>query len=151
MQQTPNSRPSRSPRERSSVKKQINVVGAVIVREGLILCAQRGPTGALPGMWEFPGGKIEAGETPHDALAREITEELECEVAVGELITTTTHEYDFGVVVLTTFYCELLSGTPVLTEHAEVVWLSPAELNSLEWAPADIRAVELIEKPASSK
>jgi 8-oxo-dGTP diphosphatase len=69
-------------------------------------------------------------------------------VAVGELITTTTHEYDFGVVVLTTFYCELLSGTPVLTEHAAVVWLAPTELSSLAWAPADIPAVELIEKAA---
>ena len=132
------------------MKKQINVVGAVIVREGLILCAQRGPGGALPGLWEFPGGKIEVGETAHDALAREITEELECEVEVGELITTTSHEYDFGLVALTTFYCELLSGIPVLTEHAEVVWLSPAELSSLEWAPADIPAVELIQKAASA-
>ncbi|MEH6781275.1 MAG: (deoxy)nucleoside triphosphate pyrophosphohydrolase [Rhodoglobus sp.] len=132
------------------MKKQIDVVGAVIVRDDLVLCAQRGPGGALPGMWEFPGGKIEAGETARDALAREITEELECEVAVGELITTTTHEYDFGIVVLTTFYCELLSGTPVLTEHAEVVWLSPAELSALEWAPADIPAVELIQKAASA-
>jgi 8-oxo-dGTP diphosphatase len=132
------------------VEKQINVVGAVIVREGLILCAQRGPVGALPGMWEFPGGKTEAGETPRDALAREITEELECEIAVGELITTTSHEYDFGIVELTTFYCELLSGTPVLTEHAEAVWRAPAELSSLEWAPADIPTVELIEKEASA-
>lgn len=132
------------------MKKQINVVGAVIVREGLILCAQRDPGGALPGMWELPGGKIEAGETPRDALAREITEELECEVEVGELITTTSHEYDFGIVVLTTFYCELLSGTPVLTEHAEVRWLDPAALSSLEWLPADIPAVELIQKAANS-
>ena len=100
----------------------------------------------MPGMWEFPGGKVETGETPGDALAREIAEELECEVAVGGLITTTTHEYDFGIVVLTTFYCELLSGTPVMTEHAEVRWLAPAELSLLEWAPADIPAVELIEK-----
>jgi len=132
------------------VKKQIKVVGAVIVRDGLILCAQRGPLGALPGMWEFPGGKIEPDETPHDALAREITEELECEVAVGELITTTSHEYDFGIVELTTFYCELLSGSPVLTEHAEVVWLPPTELTSLEWAPADIPAVEFIARTAAS-
>ena len=130
------------------MKKQINVVGAVIVREGLILCAQRGPGGALPGMWEFPGGKIEAGETPRDALAREIAEELECEVEVGKLITTTSHEYGFGIVVLTTFYCELLSGAPVLTEHAEVRWLAPAGLVDLEWAPADIPAVKLIEKAA---
>lgn len=132
------------------MKKQINVVGAVIVRDGLILCAQRGPDGSLPGMWEFPGGKIEPGETPGDALTREIAEELECEVSVGELITTTSHEYDFGVVELTTFYCELRSETPVLTEHAAVSWLPPTELGSLDWAPADIPAVELIEKAASS-
>ena len=73
-----------------TVSKQINVVGAVIVRDGLILCAQRGPGGNLAGMWEFPGGKIEPGESPRDALVREIDEELRCEVVVGDEVTTTT-------------------------------------------------------------
>lgn len=123
----------------------INVVGAVIARDGEILCAQRGLTGSLPGMWEFPGGKIEPGESPRAALEREIAEELECVVSVGEEVTTTTHEYDFGIVTLTTFYCELLDGTPNLTEHAQIVWLPPAELDALDWAPADIPAVALIQ------
>ena len=123
----------------------INVVGAVIARDGEILCAQRGLTGSLPGMWEFPGGKIEPGESPRAALEREIAEELECVVSVGEEVTTTTHEYDFGIVTLTTFYCELLDGTPNLTEHAQIVWLPPAELDTLDWAPADIPAVALIQ------
>lgn len=124
--------------------KQINVVGAVIEREGLILCAQRGQDSALGGMWEFPGGKIEAGETPREALEREIAEELHCEVEVGAEVTTTAHEYDFGVVKLTTFYCELVAGEPNLTEHAEVLWLEPRELGTLVWAPADIPAVDII-------
>jgi 8-oxo-dGTP diphosphatase len=127
------------------VAKQINVVGAVIVKDGLILCAQRGPKGSLAGMWEFPGGKIEAGETSRDALEREIAEELRCTVLVGEEVTTTSHEYDFGVVTLTTFYCELVDGSPVLTEHADVVWLAPDELLTLTWAPADVPAVEKIQ------
>jgi 8-oxo-dGTP diphosphatase len=101
-------------------------------------------------MWEFPGGKIEPDETPRDALVREISEELECEVNVGGLITTTAHEYDFAIIELTTFYCELLSGTPVLTEHEAVKWLRPEQLASLDWAPADVPAVELIEKAAMS-
>ncbi len=126
------------------VSKKINVVGAVIVRDGLILCAQRGPRGALGGMWEFPGGKIEPGESPRDALVREIDEELSCEVVVGQEVTTTTYLYDFGTVTLTTFWCELVSGTPTLTEHAAVRWLPPAELDGLEWAPADVPAVEII-------
>lgn len=126
------------------MKKQINVVGAVIVRDGLVLCAQRGPAGSLAGTWEFPGGKIEPGETPRQALEREIDEELRCVVSVGEEVTTTTHEYDFGVVTLTTFFCELIDGTPELTEHAAICWLAPAELSSLNWAPADVPAVELI-------
>ena len=133
------------------MKKQINVVGAVIRRDGTILCAQRGLSGSLPGMWEFPGGKIEPGETPKEALEREIVEELECRVHVGDLITTTTHEYDFGVVSLTSFFCELLEGSPVLTEHAAVVWLEPSELQSLEWAPADIPAVALIEAAGATQ
>lgn len=133
------------------MKKQINVVGAVIRRDGTILCAQRGLSGILAGMWEFPGGKIEPGETPKEALEREIVEELECRVSVGELITTTTYEYDFGVVSLTTFYCELLGGTPVLTEHAAVLWLEPSELRTLEWAPADIPALALIEAAGATR
>lgn len=124
--------------------KQINVVGAVIVKDGLVLCAQRGSKGSLAGMWEFPGGKIEAGETSRDALEREIAEELRCTVLVGEEVTTTSHEYDFGTVTLTTFYCELVDGSPILTEHADVVWLAPDDLRRLTWAPADVPAVEKI-------
>lgn len=124
--------------------KQINVVGAVIDQDGRILCARRGPGGSLGGMWEFPGGKIENGESPRDALIREIDEELHCEIAVGEMVTTTRHEYDFGVVTLTTFWCELVAGTPTLTEHAEVRWLRPDELDQVEWAPADVPAVEIV-------
>ena len=126
--------------------KQINVVGAVIIRDGTVLCAQRGEGGSLPGMWEFPGGKIEGDETPREALTREISEELLCEVVVQDEVTTTAHEYDFGLVTLTTFYCDLLSGTPTLTEHAEVRWLDPAHLHTLTWAPADIPAVRKIQE-----
>lgn len=126
------------------VAKQINVVGAVIVLDGKVLCAQRGPAGSLGGLWEFPGGKIEPGETPRDALVREIDEELRCEVVVGDEVTTTSYDYDFGTVTLTTFWCELVGGTPTLTEHAEVRWLPPSELDSIEWAPADVPAVDII-------
>lgn len=126
------------------MKKFISVVGAVIVKDGLILCAQRGPNGALPGLWEFPGGKVEPNETPRDALEREIVEELRCVVEVGDVVTTTEYEYDFGIVSLTTFYCTLISGEPALTEHAEVRWLSPGRLAEVQWAPADIPAVHIL-------
>lgn len=124
--------------------RQISVVGAVIVSDGLVLCAQRGPEGALAGLWEFPGGKIEPGETASHALKREIDEELMCVVEVGEELTTTVHEYEFGVVTLTTLFCQLVEGTPQATEHASLRWMTPADLASLEWAPADIPAVDLI-------
>lgn len=125
------------------MKKQISVVGAVIVRDGEILCAQRGP-GTLQGMWEFPGGKIEPGETPQDALEREIDEELRCRVEVGDHVETTTHEYDFGVVTLTTFYCCLIVGEPKLTGHSALMWRAPHDLETLKWAPADVPAVRRI-------
>ena len=120
----------------------LDVVGAVIVRDGLVYCVQRGPDGSLPGMWEFPGGKIEPGEDELAALTREIQEELLCEVKVGQKVTTTAHDYDFGTVRLTTYYCDLIAGEPSLTEHAAELWLQPDQLTDLAWAPADVPAVE---------
>ncbi len=125
--------------------KQIHVVGAVIVRDGLVLCAQRGKGGSLAGLWEFPGGKIEAGESPTAALEREIAEELGCTIEVGTPITTTAHEHEFGTVNLTTFYCRLISGTPTTSEHAALRWLRPADMATIKWAPADVPAVLLIQ------
>ncbi|MBP2001381.1 8-oxo-dGTP diphosphatase [Paenibacillus shirakamiensis] len=122
----------------------IKVVGAVIVHEDKILCAQRGVNQSLPLKWEFPGGKIEDGETPQEALQREINEEMNCQVEIGNYVEDTTYEYDFGIVHLTTYYCRLIEGTPTLTEHAAIKWLSRAELNTLDWAPADIPAIQKI-------
>jgi 8-oxo-dGTP diphosphatase len=130
--------------ERGVVLKQIHVVGAAIASDGLVMCAQRGHDGNLPGLWEFPGGKIESGESKQAALKREIAEELGCVVEVGPEVTTTTHKYEFGEVTLTTFYCRLVAGTPTLTEHIAIKWLKPDQLDTLAWAPADLPAVALI-------
>lgn len=124
------------------MKKDIHVVGAVILANNQILCAQRGPSKTLPYKWEFPGGKIEQNETLEDALKREIDEELHCQIEVGEQIEHTVYEYDFGVVHLTTYFCELLEGSPVKTEHHALDWISQNKLNQLDWAPADIPAIE---------
>lgn len=126
------------------MKKKIYVTGAVLRKDGKILAAKRGKNKSMGGFWEFPGGKIEEGETPKQALARELKEELLIEAAVGEPITTTEHEYDFGIVVLSTFECELNGSSPQLTEHSEIRWLEPDELHQLEWAPADIPTVSII-------
>ncbi|MGG4548874.1 (deoxy)nucleoside triphosphate pyrophosphohydrolase [Rossellomorea marisflavi] len=124
------------------MKKDIHVVGAVIFRDGKILCAQRGNDKSLPLLWEFPGGKIEKGETAKQALLREIQEEMKVSIVVNEQIEHTVYEYDFGIVHLTTFACELINEEPTLTEHAAIKWLTPDELHLLEWAPADVPAIE---------
>ncbi|MFL2832125.1 MAG: (deoxy)nucleoside triphosphate pyrophosphohydrolase [Coraliomargaritaceae bacterium] len=126
------------------MKNLFDVVGAVILRDGNVLCARRGPDGSLPGLWEFPGGKIEADESPKEALAREISEELNCIIKVGDQVESTTYEYDFAIITLTTFYCTLVNGEPNKTEHTELRWLAPELLKELAWAPADIPAVEQI-------
>ncbi len=98
----------------------------------------------MGGLWEFPGGKIEPGESKQVALKREISEELECTIEVGAEIVTTVHEYEDGSVTLTTLYCHIVEGTPRLTEHSSMKWLRPDELETLEWAPADIPAIARI-------
>ncbi|WP_280771811.1 (deoxy)nucleoside triphosphate pyrophosphohydrolase [Salipaludibacillus daqingensis] len=129
------------------MKKVIHVVGAVIMEDGKVLCAQRGSEDKiLPLMWEFPGGKVESGESPEVALKREIHEEMRCHIDVGDQLERTVYEYDFGIVDLTTFHATLVEGEPVLTEHERIAWLSPGELKTLEWAPADIPAVEKLVK-----
>lgn len=128
------------------MKKEIYVVGAVIESNNKILCAQRGPSKTLAHLWEFPGGKVEKGESEKEALKREIKEELLCEIEVKEKITTTCYEYDFGFVTLTTFRCDLIKGEPILTEHVAIQWLSVEALRILEWAPADLPTIDILEK-----
>ncbi len=111
-----------------------------------ILCAQRGPGKTLAYLWEFPGGKVEKRESEKEALEREIKEELLCEIEVKEKITTTRYEYDFGIVTLTTFQCNLVKGTPALTEHVAVQWLPVELLKTLEWAPADLPTIDILEE-----
>ena len=124
----------------------ISVVGAVISRDGKILAAQRKEESSLGGFWEFPGGKIEANETPKEALAREIKEELEADIEIFEEICTVDHEYDFGIVKLTTFRCTLLSDSISLHDHQDTRWLSLHELRDVNWAPADIPTIEILEE-----
>lgn len=122
--------------------KMIDVVGAVIIKNGKILCAQRGEDKSLSYFWEFPGGKIEKGETPQIALKRELYEELRIDVEVSkDIFVEYSYEYDFGIVNLTTIICYLNGDTPKLTEHADIKWLPPTELEQLNWAPADLPTV----------
>ena len=128
----------------ATLKKRINVVGAVLTRDNKIFAAQRSSTMSLSGMWEFPGGKIEPHESPKEALIRELKEELLCTAEIGNLVQTTEHEYEFGIVILTTFYCSLIGDEPKLTEHSEIRWVQVADLDHLNWAPADIPAVKQV-------
>lgn len=119
------------------------MVGAIIENEKKeIFCALRGPEMTLPNYWEFPGGKIEQGESKEEALKREIKEELGCMIEVYDHVEDTTHEYEKVIVRLETFMAKIVSGTPIATEHAQIKWIPRTELSSLNWAPADIPAIE---------
>jgi 8-oxo-dGTP diphosphatase len=135
-------------------KRRIAVVGAVLERGGLILAARRAPGMTQPGLWEFPGGKVEPGETPAEALRREIAEELGCTVDVGAHVATCEHENGSGIVILDTYRCTLVAGEPRASEHDEIRWLAPEDLADLPWSPADLptvrRLLAQVSPPGSS-
>ena len=116
--------------------KTIRVVAALIVQDGRIFTTQRG-YGAMKDGWEFPGGKIEPGETPQEALAREIREELDAQVAVGNLFETVEYDYPQFHLSMACYFCTIESGKLVLKEHEAAKWLAPEELESVDWLPAD--------------
>ena len=131
--------------------KTIRVVAAVIRAVNgdgrqMIFATQRG-YGEFRGGWEFPGGKIEDGETPQEALKREIIEELETEIKVGDLIDTIEYDYPTFHLSMDCFWAEIVSGDLILKEHEAAKWLTMENLNSVEWLPAD---VTLIDKIAST-
>ena len=120
--------------------KTIRVAAAVIREKEKIFATARG-YGELKGGWEFPGGKIEAGETPQEALKREIMEELETEISVGELIDTIEYDYPTFHLSMDCFWCEIISGKLVLKEAEAARWLEKADLDSVEWLPADVTVI----------
>ena len=125
--------------------KTVRVVAAVIRKDDKILETQSG-YGEFKDGWEFPGGKIEDGETPEQALAREIKEELDTEIQVGKLIDTIEYDYPKFHLSMDCFWCEIMQGGLELKEHEAARWLSKEELYSVDWLPADVGVVEKIKK-----
>ncbi len=125
--------------------KTIHVVAAVIRHENKIFATQRG-YGEFKDGWEFPGGKVEPGETEQEALVREIREELDTVIAVGEQITRVEYDYPTFHLSMNCFWAEVVSGDLVLKEHEAARWLSKEDLYSVEWLPADLELIGMIEK-----
>ena len=121
--------------------KNIEVVAAVIQRDGLVYATQRG-YGEWKDWWEFPGGKVEAGETHEAALKREIREELAAEIMVGQMLCTMEYDYPAFHLVMHCYLCTLVSDHLTLLEHEAARWLSPQQLDTVGWLPADREVVE---------
>ena len=121
-------------------KKIIRVVAAAIIdqEKGLVLAGKRNADRLVGGYWEFPGGKIEKGETPQQTAKREVEEELNAEIVVGpQLGETVRYEYDFGIVELTVFFAKMTAHDFKLVAHSKIEWLPAAQVGKLNWAPAD--------------
>ena len=129
--------------------KTVKVVAAVIKAtnekgEPIIFATQRG-YGDFKGGWEFPGGKVEAGETPQEALKREIMEELETEIKVGEYIDTIEYDYPTFHLSMDCFWCEVVEGHLVLKEHEAAKWVNKKNIRSVDWLPADVTLIDKVE------
>ena len=125
--------------------KTVHVVAAVIREGDRVFATQRG-YGEQKDGWEFPGGKIEAGETPQQALVREIREELDTGIAVGDCLTTIEYDYPAFHLSMQCFWAAICDGEPVLKEHEAAKWLRAEELDDVAWLPADLTIIPLIRK-----
>ena len=126
--------------------KQIEVVAAVIIREGRVFAAQRNGKGEVGFKWEFPGGKLEPGETRQAALTRELEEELEVAARVGNFMMTVTHGYKTFHLTMHCYLVEIPSSVIVLKEHLDSRWLSASELDTVDWAEADRPVVRRVKE-----
>lgn len=124
--------------------KKIHVAAAVIRKGDKILATQRG-YGPFKGGWEFPGGKLEAGETPQNALVREIREELDANINVGKFIERIEYDYPAFHLTMDCFWAELVSASIVLKEHDSAKWLSSTDINSVNWLPADVKLIQKLQ------
>ena len=125
--------------------KKIEVVAAIIIKDGEVFATQRG-YGEFKNWWEFPGGKIEVGECPKAALVREIKEELDAEIEVGELLHTVEWDYPDFHLTMHCFICSLVSESMHLNEHEAASWLTRDTLRSVNWLPADEGLLPLVEE-----
>jgi len=122
--------------------KHLRVACAIIELGGKVLCTQRSKAMSLPLKWEFPGGKIDDGESPGECLKRELIEELGIEISVGEPLSARTHTYMTFKVTLYPFLCKIVSGEITLHEHCAMVWMPKDALHNLDWAEADLPVIE---------
>ena len=121
----------------------IRVTAAILEKDGKILIAKRKTGDKLfAGLWEFPGGKVEEGETPEECMARELKEELDIEVEVGELITSNKHKYPHGIFELLAYRVKHVSGEMVLNDHKEIKWVTADEMSNYEFPPADLPIIK---------
>ena len=120
------------------MKPHIHVACAVIEHDGMILAAQRSETMSMPLKWEFPGGKLESGETPEACLVREVREELAIGISLGRALPVTTHSYETFTVTLYPFVCAPADGVMTLHEHRAIAWMEPEQVSALDWAEADL-------------
>jgi len=125
--------------------KQIEVVAAIIRKGGKIFATQRG-YGDWKDWWEFPGGKMEAGETPEEALVREIREELSTVISVDDFLCTVEYDYPAFHLKMHCYLCSLTTDALHLNEHEAARWLAPADLTSVHWLPADLEVIEKLAK-----
>ena len=126
---------------KSNDMKQIEVVAAIILQDGKIFATQRG-YGDFKDWWEFPGGKMEAGETPVEALVREIREELSAEISVDELLCTVEYQYPAFYLIMHCYLCSLVTEALHLNEHEAARWLTNDQLDTVRWLPADLQVIE---------